>query len=147
MKIRTYSELLTFPTFEERYDYLKLNGTVGSSTFGFERFMNQDFYRSKEWKDLRTHVILRDNGCDLGVAGHDIYGPIYIHHLNPISQDDIRHNSDYLLNPEYLITTTFRTHNAIHYGNENQIPKDPIMRTPNDTCPWKENTNAVKNFY
>lgn len=137
-KTRTYNELMTLPTFEERYRYLKLDGGVGEDTFGFDRYMNQQFYRSREWKKVRDEVIVRDNGCDLGMPGHEITGPIYIHHMNPISEEDIIEASENLLNPKYLITVSFDTHNAIHYGNENNINKNVIVeRKPNDTCPWK----------
>ena len=135
--IRCYSDLIEIPTFEERFRYLQLNGFVGQDTFGFDRYMNQAFYQSKEWKRVRDFVILRDNGCDLGVYGHTIYGKILIHHMNPITVKDIERVSDYLMNPEYLICVTHTTHNAIHYGDESLIPKGPIIRTPNDTCPWR----------
>ena len=137
MIVRCYSELIQLPTFEERYNYLRLRGSVGKDTFGFDRVFNQMFYRSKEWKAIRRDIIVRDNGCDLGVEGYDIYGPITIHHMNPISLDDIRDVSEYLLNPEYLIATTDRTHKAIHYGDESLLLKAPIERTRFDTCPWK----------
>ena len=137
MSIRCYSELIEIPTFEERFRYLQLKGFVGQDTFGFDRYMNQAFYQSKEWKRVRDFVILRDNGCDLGVDGYTIYGKILIHHMNPITAKDITSMSDYLMNPEYLISVTHTTHNAIHYGDENLIPKGPIIRTPNDTCPWR----------
>lgn len=135
--IKTYSELITLPTFKERYKYLQLSGAVGEETFGFDRYINQKFYRSQEWKRVRDFVIIRDNGCDLGVEGYDIHGKILIHHMNPIRIDDIRFLSEYLMNPEYLISTTLSTHNAIHYGDESLLMAEPIERTPNDTCPWK----------
>lgn len=135
--IRCYSELIEIPTFGERFRYLQLNGSVGTDTFGFDRYMNQAFYQSREWKRVRDLVILRDNGCDLGVDGYTIYGKILIHHMNPITVKDIERASDYLMNPEYLICVTHTTHNAIHYGDESLIPKGPIIRTPNDTCPWR----------
>lgn len=137
MIIRTYKELITIPTFEERFKYLQLNGSVAKETFGFDRYINQKFYRSREWKALRDFVIIRDNGCDLGVEGYDIFGRIYIHHMNPILAKDIVSESEYLLNPEYLICTTHNTHNAIHYGDENLLFTAPIVRSKNDTCPWK----------
>ena len=137
MNIRTYSELITLSTFEERYKYLQLSSSIGEETFGFDRYLNQNFYRSKEWKRIRDFVIIRDNGCDLGVEGRTIYGKIIIHHMNPIRTKDIRDVSDYLLNPEYLICTTHQTHNAIHYGDENLLVRNPIERTANDTCPWR----------
>ena len=137
MSIRTYSELITLPTFEERYKYLQLSGFVGEETFGFDRYLNQNFYRSQEWKRIRDLVIIRDNGCDLGIEDREIFGKIIIHHMNPINIKDIRDVSDYLLNPEYLICTTHQTHNAIHYGDDNLLVKGPIERSPNDTCLWK----------
>lgn len=138
MIIKRYSELKRLPTFKERFDYLRLNGVVGQDTFGFDRIFNQMFYRSKEWKRLRDYVIARDNGCDLGIEGYEIHTRPIIHHMNPITLDDIRENTEFLMNPEYLITTIHSTHNAIHYGNEDLLPKDPIVRTRNDTCPWKK---------
>lgn len=137
MSIRAYSELIKLVTFKERYEYLKLNGTVGQETFGFDRYMNQQFYKSQEWKAVRDLVIVRDCGCDLGIEGCDILGKIYIHHVNPISQKDIQTRSDFLLNPEYLISTTLSTHNAIHYGDENLLLQAPVERCKNDTCPWR----------
>ena len=137
--IRTYSELIELSSFEDRYNYLKLDGHVGEDTFGFDRYLNQAFYRSKEWKRLRDKIILRDNGCDLGVEGHEIYGRVIIHHMNPISVHDIQDATEYLLNPEYLISTTHVTHNAIHYGDEKLLITGPIIRSKNDTCPWKHN--------
>lgn len=137
MIIRTYKELITIPTFEERFKYLQLNGAVAKETFGFDRYINQKFYRSREWKALRDFVIVRDNGCDLGIDGYEIFGRIYIHHMNPILTKDIVNESDYLLNPEYLICVTHNTHNAIHYGDENLLFTAPVVRTKNDTCPWK----------
>lgn len=135
--IRTYSELVTMSDYKDRYNYLKLLGSVGESTFGFDRYLNQRFYTSKEWLSIRDYVIVRDNGCDLGVEGYDIRGRIYIHHMNPILPKDIVDTTEFLLNPEYLITTTHETHNAIHYGDESLLVTEPIMRSPNDTCPWK----------
>lgn len=139
MRIRTYSELSQIRTFAERFDYLRLNGEVGKDTFGFDRIFNQRFYRSKEWSRVRDHVILRDLGCDLGVPGHDIFGQrIIVHHMNPISLEDIERKSSFLLDPEYLITTIHSTHNAIHYGDENLLTRSPVERTKNDTCPWRQ---------
>ena len=137
MSIRTYSELITLPTFKERYEYLKLNGRVGEETFGFDRYLNQAFYKSEEWRAVRDYVIVRDNGCDLGIEGHEIFGKILIHHMNPISKRDILDRSDLLLNPEYLICTIKNTHDAIHFGDENLLIVAPIERRKNDTCPWK----------
>lgn len=139
MIIRTYSELITLPSFKERFNYLKLDGTVGLDTFGYDRVFNQRFYTSLEWKSIRNYVITRDLGCDLGVIGYEIPNgvKIFIHHLNPIDVDDIRLATDILLDPEYLITTTHATHNAIHYGDYELLFTEPIARTKNDTCPWK----------
>lgn len=135
--IRTYSELSMLPTFEERFQYLQLKGAVGEETFGFDRFINQQFYRSPEWKRIRDIVILRDNGCDLGIEGYEIRERILIHHMNPVSVRDLEARSEFLLNPEYLITTTHNTHNAIHYGDEELLITAPKARVLNDTCPWK----------
>ena len=135
--IRTYSDLITLPTFKERYEYLRLDGIVGEETFGFDRYINQIFYKSKEWLEVRDYVIIRDNGCDLGIEGHEIHNRILIHHMNPIRKEDILNRSDILLNPEYFITTTKRTHDAIHYGDKNILSDTPIERIKNDTCPWK----------
>ena len=136
--LKTYSELCKLQTFKERFEYLQLNdGRVGEDTFGFERYLNQQFYRSREWKRLRDELIIRDNGCDLGVDGYNIYGRVIIHHMNPITKDDILNQTDYLMNPEFLICTTHNTHNAIHYGDESLLILDPIERSKNDTCPWK----------
>lgn len=137
MSIKTYSELIEIPTFEERYEYLKLTGKVGEETFGFDRYLNQVFYRSKEWRDIRDYVINRDNGCDLAMEGHEIFGRVLIHHMNPIRKEDILRRSDFLLNPEYLITTIKLTHDAIHYGDKDLLMIAPVERTKNDTCPWR----------
>ncbi len=136
--IRTYSELSTIHSFEDRYRYLQLKGSVGAETFGFDRIFNQQFYRSREWKAIRDQVIVRDNGCDLGVEGYEIHGRIYIHHMNPIMLEDIETTSEFLLDPEYLITTTHGTHNAIHYGDEDLLILPPVERSKNDTCPWRQ---------
>ena len=135
--IKTYSELVKLPTFKERFQYLRLNGRVGEDTFGFDRYLNQKFYQSQEWKHVRNLVIVRDNGCDLGIEDREIRGRIVIHHMNPVSVDDIRLTSDFLLNPEYLISTTHDTHNAIHYGDAHLLSDEPTERMPNDTCPWR----------
>lgn len=137
MIIRTYSKLIELPTFEERYRYLRIGGKVGEETFGFERYLNQEFYKSDEWKSVRRQVIIRDNGCDLGMEDREIYGRIIVHHMNPITIDDLIQRSDFLLNPEYLICTVKATHDAIHYGDESLLLKPPVERTKNDTCPWK----------
>ena len=137
MFIRTYSELEMLHTFEERYQYLKLNGNVGEKTFGFDRYLNQIFYNSIEWKVIRRDVIIRDNGCDLGIDGHELDSGIIIHHMNAISKHDIETRSEILLNPKYLISVSDLTHKAIHYGNENLLSKPRISRAQNDTCPWR----------
>lgn len=138
MIIRTYSELIALPTFEERYRYLRLDGRVGQETFGFDRWLNQKFYKDSEWLRVRDFVIIRDNGCDLGIEGREIHSRILIHHMNPITTEDIVKRSKYLLDPEYLICTVKRTHDAIHYGDESLLILNPIERTKNDTCPWKQ---------
>lgn len=137
MSIKCYSELILLPTFKERYEYLHMKGVVGEETFGFDRYMNQFFYRSPEWKRIRDFVITRDNGCDLGIPGREIFGKVTIHHMNPIQPEDIRRRTDLLLNPDFLITTTHNTHLAIHYGDDSILLQDPIERKPGDTCPWK----------
>ena len=138
--IRTYSELIKLPTFEERYEYLKLNGKVGEDTFGFDRYLNQIFYKSKEWRLAKNYVITRDLGCDLAINDREIPDgvQILVHHMNPIMLKDIIRRSDILLNPEYLISTTKNTHNAIHYGDSGLLISRPIKRSRNDTCPWKK---------
>lgn len=135
--IKTYSELILIPTFIERYRYLRLSGTVGEETFGFDRWLNQRFYKDPEWLEVRNYVIVRDNGCDLGIPGREIHSRILIHHMNPITKDDILRRSKYLLDPEYLICTIKNTHDAIHYGDESLLITDPIVRSRNDTCPWR----------
>lgn len=133
--IRTHDELRSLRTFDERFEYLKLNGRVSDLTFGFDRYLNQIFYRSPIWLKTRRDIIVRDLGCDLGLDGYELNGKIIIHHMNPISKDDLLNNTDYLLNPNYLISTCLRTHNAIHYGE--QSPNIITERHMNDTCPWK----------
>ena len=136
--IRTYSELSKLKTFRERYEYLKLDGTVGEETFGFDRYINQMFYKSEEWKRIRNYVITRDNGCDLGIQDRKIIDSvILVHHMNPITKEDIINKNEILLDPEYLITTIKPTHDAIHYGDESLLVEDLIVRSKNDTCPWK----------
>lgn len=135
--MRTYSELIKLATLAERFDYLKLGGVIGEDTFGFERYLNQNFYRSAVWKKIRNQVIIRDNGCEMGLEDYPISGRIIIHHMNPVDSDDIIHQRDILLNPEFLICVGNQTHNAIHYGSIDLLPQDPIERKPNDTCPWK----------
>ena len=138
MSIKTYSELIMLPTFEERYRYLRLNGRVGAETFGFDRYINQILYqRSPKWKSSRDKVIIRDNGCDLGIEGREIYGKILVHHMNPITLEDIERESEFLFDPEYLICVTHNTHNAIHYGDESLLIIMPVERTKNDMCPWR----------
>lgn len=137
MKIRTYSELILLPTFMERYNYLKLGGKVGETTFGFDRYLNQKFYNSKEWKKVRDEVIIRDAACDLGIPDREINSRIIIHHMNPITKDDILNQTEFLLNPEYMICTLKRTHDAIHYGDESLLFNGLVERSPYDTCPWR----------
>lgn len=137
--IRTYTELCKLQTFEERFEYLRLDGIVGEETFGFDRYLNQKFYqRDPEWLRVRDFVIMRDLGCDLGIEGREIYGKIIVHHMNPITKDDLINRTEFLLDPEYLICTLTSTHNAIHYGDEQLLMKGPVERTINDTCPWRK---------
>ncbi len=136
--MRSYTDLCKISDFLDRYKYLRLGGKVGSDTFGYERYLNQFFYRSKEWRAIRDYVIVRDNACDLGVPGRELTSKILIHHINPISVKDLEERTDILLNPEYLITVSFETHQAIHYGDDNLIAKDPVVRTKFDTCPWRQ---------
>lgn len=136
MRIRTWSELRRIETFEERYHYLRLRGAVGSATFGFDRHINQKFYTSRQWRDVRHDVIARDLGCDLGLEGYEIHDKIIIHHMNPMTVDNIVHGEGHILDPEFLITTTQRTHNAIHYGDERLLPRQLVERTPGDTKLW-----------
>lgn len=138
MSIKTYSELYKLGDFKDRYKYLRLSGVVGEATFGFDRYLNQIFYRSQKWKSTRDFVIIRDNGCDLGMEGYEISGKILIHHMNPITLKDIEKESEFLLDPEFLICVSLNTHNAIHYGDESLLPLLPIERCKNDTCPWKK---------
>lgn len=137
MSIKTYSELITIPTFEERFKYLKLNGCIGKDTFGFDRYLNQTLYRSPEWKRLRNQIIIRDNGCDLACEGYEIVDRVLIHHLNPITMEDVMNRSSIIFDPNNLICTTHNTHNAIHFGDEKLLISAPKERRPNDTCPWK----------
>lgn len=134
--IRTITELLTLPTFEARFRYLALGGQVGDATFGYDRWINQEFYRSRQWKDARNYVIARDLGCDLAVEGYDIHDRVIIHHMNPMVASDIVHGDRAILDPEYLITTTHQTHNAIHYGDERRLPKQHTPRRVGDTKLW-----------
>jgi len=135
-KSRSYSELKRLDTFEDRYKYLRIGGLPGLQSFGFDRWINQRFYRSREWKNVRDKVILRDNGCDLGVEGFEIHSGLMIHHMNPVSVDDIEHGEAWIVDPEFLITTSLQTHNAIHYGDETLLPRGPIERTRGDTTLW-----------
>lgn len=135
--MRTYHELLRRRTFLERYEYLRLDGVVGMATFGFDRWLNQKLYRSPEWKTVRRDVIVRDMGRDLACEGYELHGRAIVHHMNPITKDDLVHRLDFVLDPEYLVTVSDATHNAIHYGNESLLPIEPIERRPNDTCPWR----------
>ena len=135
--IRTYSELVGLDGFAERFKYLKLIGTIGEETFGYDRYLNQALYHSDTWKSIRDYVIIRDNACDLAVDGLEIQGRLIVHHMNPISKLDIVEKSEIILDPEFLICTTINTHNAIHYGDDS-ILEPWIERRPNDTCPWKQ---------
>lgn len=138
MNIRTYSELSKLKTFKERYEYLKLSSVVGEDTFGYDRYLNQQFYKSMAWKRVRDQVIIRDNGCDLGIDDRYINSRIYVHHMNPITKSDIINLTEYLLNPEYLICVSKNTHDAIHYGSEELLYTNHMVeRRPNDTCPWR----------
>ena len=135
---RTYSELITLLTFAERFKYLKLDGSIGRETFGFKRWINQELYHCDKWLKFRDKIIIRDNGCDLGVPGYDIYGSILIHHLNPVTYEDILCQNSCVFDPENAICTRLKTHNAIHYGDDSLLIVSPIERSPNDTCPWKK---------
>ena len=138
MIIKSYSELIKIPTYKERFEYLRLNGIVGKDTFGYDRYLNQAFYNSPEWRRFRRDIIIRDNGCDLACEGYEIRGKIILHHINPITQDDlISRRRDVLFDPENIICVTHNTHNAIHYGDANLLIIGPVERTANDTCPWK----------
>ena len=137
MSIKTYSEMITLPTFEERFEYLKIGGFVGRETFGYDRYLNQVLYNSPEWKKCRLKIIIRDNGCDLGCEGYEIHGRIIIHHINPITLEDILNRNPMVFDPDNLITTIHNTHNAIHYGDRDLLLIAPIERSRNDTCPWR----------
>ncbi len=138
MKLKTYSELISLPSFEERFRYLKLDGKIGEATFGFQRWLNQEFYHSGDWLDFRDVVIIRDNGCDLGTPDYEIYGSVLIHHLNPITYEDILYRRPCVFDLENVITTQLSTHNAIHYGDETLLIAPLIQRTRNDMCPWRK---------
>ena len=135
---RSYRELVRLPTFQERYEYLRLSGIVGQATFGSDRYLNQALYTSPEWKSFRNRIIIRDNGCDLGIEGRDVLGDrIIIHHINPLTVEDVEKRSPVIFDPDNVICVSHNTHQAIHYGDRSLLPKDPVERTPNDTCPWK----------
>lgn len=136
MKIKTYSEMITFKTLEQRFRYLSLGGQVGDITFGFDRWMNQQFYRSAEWRHIRDQIVARDYGCDLGIEGHDIHERLQIHHMNPMTVEDLKDGNPDIIDPEFLITVRHRTHNAIHFGDESLLPKPPVIRKPGDTRLW-----------
>ena len=138
MIIRSYIDLIKIPTFEGRFEYLKLNGQVGKDTFGFDRYLNQSFYRSDEWRRLRNYVIKRDLGCDLGVPDREISGRVYVHHMNPITAEDILKHSVFLVDPDYLVCTSKLTHDAIHYGDKGLLEDAYVERKPFDTCPWRQ---------
>lgn len=138
MKNKSYSELIRLPTYLERFRYLQINGAVGAETFGYDRYLNQILYRTGEWKRFRRDIILRDNGCDLACNDYEIFGRILVHHINPITVDDVLNRDPKIFDPNNVITTTLDTHNAIHYGDERLLVMDPIVRTKNDTCPWRK---------
>lgn len=135
--IRRYSELIRLPTFEERFEYLKLCGNVGESTFGFDRYLNQALYTSQKWRTTRDEVLIRDNACDMGLEDWPINGKVIVHHMNPLTLEDIENMADEIFDPEYLVCVSHNTHQAIHYGDASLLPKLPIERKPGDTCPWK----------
>jgi hypothetical protein len=136
-KIKSYRDLITYDTFLDRYNYLKLPGEVGIETFGWARYINQVLYNSSRWRETRSKGLIRDEGCDLGVPGYDIYDKLTVHHINPLTIEDIENDSEDIYDMDNLITVSHRTHNAIHYGTEDLLPKTPLIRTINDTCPWK----------
>lgn len=136
--MKTYTELISLPAFKERFDYLKLNGKIGEETFGFDRYLNQQFYRSQEWKKIRNQIIIRDHACDIAHPDFPIAGRIYIHHLNPITSEDIINRTRYLIDPEFLVCVSYDTHYSITYGDEGLLPSGPVERKPNDTCPWRK---------
>lgn len=138
MKTKSYSELIRLPTFLERYRYLKISGRIGEDTFGFDRYLNQTLYRSAEWKRFRREIIVRDEGRDLGCDGYEIVGNILVHHINPITIEDVLNRDPKIFDPENVICVSHNTHNAIHYGGENLLITEPVIRKPNDTCPWKK---------
>lgn len=137
MLLKSYRNLILLPTILDRFEYLRIKANVGDSTFGFDRFINQDFYQSREWRQVRMKVIARDEGCDLGVPEYPIGGKVIIHHINPITAEDIENASDLLFDMDNLICVSESTHNAIHFGDETLLPAEPIVRMPGDTCPWR----------
>lgn len=137
LRIKTYSELITIPSFLERYRYLKLGGFIGEETFGFDRYLNQTLYRSPEWKRFRRDIIIRDNGMDLAFDGYEIVGKILVHHINPLTIQDVIRRDPKIFDPENVICTSLNTHNAVHYGDESLLMLEPVVRTKNDTCPWR----------
>ena len=134
---RSYLECMQLLTFQERYRYLQIGGQVGKETFGFDRYLNQMLYRTPEWKRFRRNMIVRDNGCDLGCEGYEIYGNVLVHHINPITVEDVINRNPCIFDPNNVICTSLNTHNAIHYGDETLLITEPVVRKPNDTCPWK----------
>lgn len=138
MKTKSYSELIQLPTFLDRYRYLKIGGRIGEDTFGFDRYLNQTLYRSAEWKRFRREIVVRDEGRDLGCDGYEIVGNILVHHINPITLEDVLNRDPKIFDPENVICVSHNTHNAIHYGGENLLITEPVIRKPNDTCPWKK---------
>lgn len=137
MLLKSYRNLILLPTLEERYEYLKLTGQVGEATFGFDRYLNQEFYTSREWRQFRYKMIARDEGCDMGLIDYPIGGRVILHHINPLSIEDFENSSDLLFDPDNVICVSEPTHNAIHFGDETLLPAEPILRTPNDTIPWR----------
>lgn len=137
--IKTYSELIILPTFIERFNYLKIGGQVGEQTFGYDRYLNQILYRTTEWKRFRRDIVVRDMGCDLACDDREIVGKVIVHHLNPLLIDDVVNLSPKIFDPENVVCCSLDTHNAIHYGDTSLLMKEPVMRTKNDTCPWKRN--------
>ena len=138
MIIKTYSELITIPTFIERFEYLKIGGAVGAATFGHDRYLNQILYNSEEWKRFRREIIIRDNACDLACEDYEIFKYVIVHHINPITVEDVINRNPMIFDPENVVCTSLRTHNAIHYGDKDLLITEPIIRTPNDTCPWRQ---------
>ncbi len=136
-KIRTYSELMSFRTFEERFKYLSIGGSIGIQTFGFDRYLNQDFYNSSAWRSIRNKVIVRDEACDLAIVGRDIFDSIRVHHMNPMTLEDVEQGNPDILNLEFLICTSINTHNALHFGSSKSLTHLPMERRMNDTCPWR----------